>query len=116
MFFTSCNTQESRPCTLPGQHSGDGPAGVGEDEPALRVGDWQSWFCPLLWWHWMGQPGQGRRACTGGVFVGKPVGQPAQIVLRSKSRALNGSTPTSTPLWNWLECVESYRFKTTQSP
>lgn len=43
-----CSTWESGPCTLPRQHSGACPDGVGVDEPAKRAREHESWLCPLL--------------------------------------------------------------------
>ena len=37
LLLTSCTTQESRPCTLPGQHSRADPGDRGTGEPALRM-------------------------------------------------------------------------------
>lgn len=43
----SCSTQESGPCTLPGQHNRAGPNGAGVGEPTLRARKQENW--PHAW-------------------------------------------------------------------
>jgi hypothetical protein len=78
-----------------------------------KAGSVPCWQC-----HWMGQLGQGRRACPGGKSAGELVGWLALIALGPRSRALNWPTPISTPS---MKCWSTWRgwfckSKTTGSP
>jgi hypothetical protein len=102
LFLDGCSTREIRPWTSPGQHSRAVPGWWDRDEPVWGQESRRNEPASCQWWHWVTEPEQCWRTCSGGVDKGAPMHWEDQLPPMPRSRALSWGIviPTSSA-YSW---------------
>jgi hypothetical protein len=93
LTLISCITQESRSCTLSGQHRRANPGNWGAGKPAWGHENKRAAPAPCWLQHWVTKLGQCWRASPGGVGSWEVIGWPPQLPPRLRSRAFEFDPP-----------------------